>query len=107
MYLCEYYIQVFSNIFLKYYYIKGSSHWYKYNTLHPLITSSVCTRYREMLVIEKTTPDKEGSLALGTCTGNERSDQAHISGHRGNCKMFEHNIKDNTVMCIGDGGLGF
>ena len=53
------------------------------NTLHPRITSSVCTPYREMLVIEKPTPDKEGSLALGTFTGNWRSDRAHIPGHRG------------------------
>ena len=52
-------------------------------TLHPWITSSVCTRYREMLVIEKTTPDKEGSLALGTFIGNKRSDRAHIPGHPG------------------------
>ena len=59
------------------------NHQAKQYTLHPRITSSVCTRYREMLVLEKTTPDKEGSLALGTFTGNERSDRAHIPGHRG------------------------
>ena len=51
-----------------------------------------------MLVLEKTTPDKEGSLALGSCTGNERSDRAHIPGHRGNCKMSENNIKDNMLI---------
>ena len=67
-------------------------------TLHPRITSSVCTRYREMLILEKTTPDKEGSLTLGSCTGNERSDRAHIPGHRGNRKMSDNNIKDNMLI---------
>ena len=51
-----------------------------------------------MLVLEKTTSDKGGTLALGTFTGNERSDRAHISGHRGNCKMYENNIKDNMLI---------
>ena len=51
-----------------------------------------------MLVIGNNTPEKERSLALGTCTGNERSDRAHISGHRGNCKMYENNIKDKMLI---------
>ena len=42
--------------------------------------------------------DKEGSLALGTCTGNERSDRAHISGQQGNCKMYENDIKDYMLI---------
>ena len=41
------------------------------STLHPRIMSSLCTRSREMLVLGNTTPDKDGSLALGTCTGSE------------------------------------
>ena len=51
-----------------------------------------------MLVIEKTTPDKEGSLALGSCTGNERSDRAQIPGHRGSHNMSDNNMKDNMLI---------
>ena len=62
---------------------------YKY-TLHPLLTRPLCTRYREMLVLGNTTSDKEGSLALGTCTGSERSGRAHIFGQQGNIfKLFQ------------------
>ena len=64
-----------------------------------------------MLLLGNTNPDKEGSLALDTCTGSERSDQAHISGQRGNnliyfIIMYLFNSKGPFNCYVTQGGWG-